>query len=406
MAPGTVKAASSPPRLLTLILLSAVSILPVNMFVPSLSNIAAELRADYTLVNLAIAGYAASTALMQLIMGPLSDRLGRRPVLLAALIIFVLASLGCGFASDIRVFLAFRLLQGAIIGGYAVSLAIIRDTSREQEAASLIGYVATAWAIAPMLGPTLGGTLNGLFGWRANFWAFGGLGLAALALCWVDLGETNKTPSNTIMAQFRTYPELFRSRRFWGYASCMAFSTGAFYAFLGGAPLVARTVFQMPPATLGAAMGSMTAGFMLGSLLSGRHASRHALTTMMIAGPIVASIGLAAGLALFTAGIAHVAALFGPCVLVGLGNGLAMPSANAGALSVRPRLAGSAAALAGALTAAGGAGVSSITGAILTEDNGARTLLGVMLLSSLMALLAALCVLWLDRHERDQGKPS
>jgi Bcr/CflA subfamily drug resistance transporter len=400
-----ISAAASPPRLFTLILLSALAVLPVNMFLPSLSNIAQEFEADYALVNLSIAGYAGIAAILQLIMAPLSDRFGRRPILLAGLAMFILASLGCALAADIWAFLVFRLLQGTIISGYAVSLAIIRDSSREREAASLIGYVAMAWAVAPMLGPMLGGVLDELFGWRASFWAFVVLGVAVLALCWVDLPETNKTPSDTIMKQFRTYPELFRSRRFWAYALCMAFSTGAFYAFLGGAPLAAKTVFEISPATLGFYMGTITAGFVLGSFLSGRYAKRYPLTTMMIAGRIVACTGLVVGLALFLAGAVRLMSFFGPCMFVGLGNGLTMPSASAGALSVRPKLAGSASGLAGALTVAGGAVISSITGAVLTEDNSAYALLGVMLLSSLTALFAALYVLWADRREL-QAKPT
>src|SRR3546814_18009678 len=95
-------------------------------------------------------------------------------------------------------------------------------------------------------------------------------GVAVFALCWVDLGETNKSPSETFMKQLWTYPELLRSRRFWGYALCMASSSGSFYAFLGGAPLVAAAVFQMSPAMPGFALGTMTAGFMLGSFLAAR----------------------------------------------------------------------------------------------------------------------------------------
>jgi Bcr/CflA subfamily drug resistance transporter len=389
----------APPRLFTLVLLSGLSVVSLNMFLPSLSNIAEEFQADYAFVNLSIAGYAGMTAVLQLVMGPLSDRFGRRPVVLAALVIFVLASLGCLLATDIWTFLVFRMMQGAIISGYAVSLAIIRDSAPAQKAASLMGYVAMAWAVAPMLGPMFGGALDELFGWRASFWAFFGFGGVVLGLCWVDLGETNKAPSETFMQQFRSYPELFRSRSFWGYALCMAFSTGAFYIFLGGAPLVAATVLEMSPATLGFYMGTITAGFVLGSFLSGRFAARHALTTMMIAGRIIACAGLILGLVLSLAGVVHVASLFGACVFVGIGNGLTMPSGSAGAMSVRPTLAGSASGLSGALTVAGGAVMSAISGAILTEANGSYALLGMMLLSSLLALATALYVLWLDRCE-------
>ncbi len=268
-------AAASPPRLFTLVLLSALSVLSLNMFLPSLSNIAEAFQADYALVNLSVAGYAGMTAVLQLIMGPLSDRFGRRPVLLVGLAIFILASLGCLLATNIWVFLLFRMLQGAIICGWVLSNAVIRDLVPAQEAASLMGYLAMAWAVAPMLGPMFGGALDELFGWRASFLAFVGFGVAILGLCWVDLGETNKAPSDTFMKQFQTYPELFRSRRFWGYSLCMAFSTGAFYAFLSGIPLVAQTVFELPPARLGVYMGTITAGFFLGSFLSGRYAKQH-----------------------------------------------------------------------------------------------------------------------------------
>jgi len=394
--------ARTPPRLLTLIVVSAMSILPVSMFLPSLPAIAADLRVEFALVNLSIAGYAASTAVLQLIMGPLSDRYGRRPVLLAGLAVFVLASVGCGLATDITTFLACRFLQGAVIAGYTVSLAVIRDTAPPGQAASLIGYVTMAWAIAPLLGPALGGVLEEAFGWRANFWLFAGLGGATLVLCWVDLGETNRHPAATILGQIRAYPELFRSRRYWGYTLCMAFAVGAFYAYLGGAPLAARAVFGMSPAMLGVAMGAATVGFILGSFLCGRYANRYPLTTTMIAGRIVACAGLAGGLALSLAGLVHPVVLFGACAILGVGNGLTIPSGNAGAMSVRPALAGTAAGLAGALMVGGGGVVSAIAGAVLTEGNVVPALLAIMLASSAAGLLAALYVRRVDR----QGGPT
>ena len=396
----TISAATSPPRLFTLVLLTWLSVLSLNMFLPSLPNIAEELQADYSLVSLSVAGYLAVTAVLQLIMGPLSDRFGRRPVLLAGLVIFFLASLGCMLANNIWAFLAFRLLQGAIISGWALSLAVIRDTTPERESASLIGYVTTAMTVAPMLGPMLGGVLDGLFGWRSNFLVYAAFGIAVFGLCWIDLGETNKTPSKTFTEQFLSYPELFRSRRFWGYALCMTFSAGAFYAFLAGAPLLAETVLALSPTQLGFYLGTTTAGFSLGSFLSGRYAKRHPLATMMIYGRIVACTGLIMGLALFLAGFVHPLSLFGATMFAGIGNGLTLPSANAGALSVRPKLSGSASGLSGALTVGGGAMLTSITGAILTVENGAYQLLGMMLLCALTALVAALFVRQIDQSEK------
>jgi Bcr/CflA subfamily drug resistance transporter len=354
---------------------------------------------DYWLASLSLAGYAAVSAILQLVMGPLSDRFGRRPVVLAGLAIFVIGSIGCALAPTIWAFLGFRVLQAAIASAYAVALAAIKDTTSKEQAASKIGYVAMAWAVAPMLGPTLGGVLDEAFGWRASFWTLAIAGAALLVLCWADPGETNMSLSSTIRQQFRAYPHLFRSRRYWAYALCMAFSVGAFYAFLTGAPLAATTKFDLTPATLGIVMGSITAGFMFGSFLSGRYAGRFPLTTTMIAGRIIACAGLAVGLILFIAGVDHVMALFGPCMFVGVGNGLTMPSASSGALSERPELAGSAAGLAASITVGGGAALSSITGALLTESNAAYALLLIMLTSSLIALSAAYYVRILDLRE-------
>jgi len=393
------QATVTPPKLATLIVLSGLSVASLNMFLPSLANIAAEFETSYALVSLSIAGYAAMTAVLQLIMGPLSDRFGRRPVILAGLVIFCLASLGCLLATDVATFLAFRMLQAAIIAGYAVSRAVIRDTSGAQQAASLMGYIAMAWALAPMLAPMFGGALDELFGWRATFWAFLCLGLAVFALCWVDLRETNRTPSETLIQQFRTYPELFRSRRFWGYTLCLTFSAGGFYAFLAGAPLVAAVMFDISPARLGVYIGSITVGFIFGSFLAGRLSAQHALTTMMIAGRAVACAGMLLGLLILSAGIVHEVTLFGACICYGIGNGITMPSSTSGAMSVRPRLAGSASGLSGALTVAGGAATSAVTGAVLTAENAAHGMLGMMLLSAALGLAAALYVVWVDRSE-------
>ncbi len=391
--------ATTPPRLGTLILLTGLATLSLNMFLPSLAAMAVDFDVGYAVISLSIAGYVAVTAALQLIIGPLSDRFGRRPVLLAAMVLYTVASLVCALTTDIVVFLAFRVVQGVIIAGWTVSLAIVRDTKPANEAASTIGYISMVMAVAPMVGPLAGGLLDELFGWRANFIAFSAMGLGVLALCWVDLGETNTARTGGFAAQVRAYPELLGSRRFWGCALCMALSTGAFYAFLAGAPLVATAVFDMSTATLGAAMGSITAGFVFGSFLSGRLAKRQALTTMMIAGRLVACTGLLAGLVILMAGFMHVGLLFGATLFVGIGNGLTTPSASAGALSVRPHLAGSASGLFGALSAVVGALLTVITGALVTAAPGTFVLLAIMLTASFLALLAALYVRRADKPD-------
>ncbi|MEM6932410.1 MAG: multidrug effflux MFS transporter [Pseudomonadota bacterium] len=382
--------AKSPPALLTLILLTAFSTLTLNMFLPSLANIAIDLNADYALVSLAVAMYLGTTAVIQLIVGPLSDRLGRRPVLLWALVVFTGASIVCALSQDVWTFLIFRMLQGGMIAGYALSLAIVRDTTTERRAAGLIGYISMAMAVAPMLGPMLGGLLDTVFGWRANFWFYAVSGAALLCLCWLDLGETHDSGQSAATDRAAETRALLGSSKFWACTLCGTFSTAAFYVFLAGAPLVAATSFEVSTAVLGVYIGSITAGFMTGGFISGRLAPRHDPNTMMIAGRCVACGGLLLGLTFISSGIITPITYFGTTIFVGLGNGITMPSSSAGAMSVRPKLAGTAAGLNGAFIVAGGAVFTTLTGLVVTPENGTHLLHVLMFTTSFLGLLAAL----------------
>ncbi|MGV6805554.1 MAG: multidrug effflux MFS transporter [Ruegeria sp.] len=391
--------AQSPPALITLIFSTALSVLSLNMFLPSLAHMATDLNTEYALMNLSIAGYLAVSAVLQLILGPMSDRFGRRPVILFCMSVFALASLGCVLADSIWVFLGFRLMQAAVVGGSVLSAASIRDQYPPNEAASKLGYVAMAMALAPMLGPMLGGTLDMLFGWRAGFVFYTGAGAALLMQLWMDMGETNHSRSATFGAQLREYPHLFRARRFWGYALCAAFSIGGFYSFITGAPLVAAAWFDLSPAMLGLGIGIITGGFMVGNFVTGRIAARTRLTTMILTGRIIASIGPFCGLLLFLGGQGSVWVFFGSAIFVGFGNGLTNANASAGVMSVRPQLAGSAAGLSGAMIVALGAIITSITGALVSPENGPYLVLSMMATSSFLGLVAVLYVRWVDARE-------
>ncbi len=393
------RAAQTPPTLITLIFATALSVLSLNMFLPSLAHMSEDFAVDYGLVNLSVAGYLAVSAILQLIMGPLSDRYGRRPVLLICMTIFVCASIGCALAESIWLFLGFRLLQAAVVAGSVLSSASIRDQYPPNEAASKLGYVAMAMALAPMLGPMLGGALDMLFGWRAGFVLYSLLGAGLLTLLWFDMGETNINRSSTFAAQLREYPHLFRARRFWGYALCAAFSIGGFYSFITGAPLVAAAWFDLSPAMLGLGIGIITGGFMVGNFITGRIAARTRLTTMILIGRIVASTGPFLGLLLFLGQLGSVWVFFGSAICVGFGNGLTNANASAGVMSVRPKLAGSAAGLSGAMIVALGAVLTSMTGAFVNAENGPYLVLGMMSGSSFIGLLAVLYVRRVDRLE-------
>jgi Bcr/CflA subfamily drug resistance transporter len=387
-------ATAKAPHLVTLIFLSGLSVASLNLFLPSLQNIAADFRVDYARVTLAIAGYAAVAAVLQLIVGPISDRFGRRPVILGGLAIFSAASAGCLLATDFTTFLFFRMLQAVIISGATVSRAVIMDSYGARKGAGVMGYVAMVWALAPMVAPMAGGILDELFGWRADFWTFLSIGLALLALCWFDLTETNSNRSESMLSQMRTYPELFRSGPFWGYTLCTAFSTSAFYVFLGGVPVVASAVFGITPGKLGFYIAIITLGFIIGSFVAGRFSTRHRLSTMMLVGRVIGCGALVLSLILLSLGIVPELVVFGAVAGVGIGNGVSAPSSNAGTMAVRPKLAGSASGLSGALTNAVGAVVAAITGALITADNAAFVMLAMMLLVTAVGSAAAVYVRW------------
>ncbi|WP_348540475.1 multidrug effflux MFS transporter [Shimia sp. R9_3] len=389
----------SPPHLNTLVLLTAMSVLSLNMFLPSMAAIAAEFDVDYAVANLSLGGFLAITVILQVVIGPLSDRYGRRPVMLWGLAIFTFGSAGCLWAASIEGFLFWRMLQTAGVVGIALSRAVVRDMHGPQEAASKLGYISMVMAIAPMLGPTVGGLLHESFGWRASFVVYLVMGFGLLALCWRDLGETNTDRAATMGEQFATYPALLKSRRFWGYALCSGFSVGAFYVHITGSVLVGAEVFGLSPSSVGMSVGAIAIGFSFGSYLSGKLAQRLPLWILILSGRVVGLFGLLLGLVIVLAGFVHPVTFTSAVIFVGIGNGLTLPSTNSGAMSVRPKLAGSASGLSGAMSVAIGAVMTSVTGAVLTPQNGVLLLYGLMIGCVAISLICAIYVRWLDIKE-------
>jgi DHA1 family bicyclomycin/chloramphenicol resistance-like MFS transporter len=285
------------------------------------------------------------------------------------------------------------MLQATVAAGIALGRAIVRDMVPMSQAASLLGYVTMGMALVPMIAPTVGGLLDEALGWQAVFAFVFVFGAAVTALVWADLGETNRTPSTSFAAQFRAYPELLRSQTFWGYSLSAALASGSFFVFLGGGPWVATEVLGMGPAQVGLHFGFISVGYMLGNFLSGRLATRLGLHRMMLSGAVAGVMGVVLALVVFWLGFATPATFFGTMLFIGLGNGLLLPSANAGIVSVQPHLAGSASGLGGAMMIGAGAALSSLAGALLGPGTGAWPLLWVMLATALLCLAATVHLL-------------
>lgn len=379
---------TTPPHIATLILLAGVSAMVMNMFLPSLPNMTAYFETEYRLMQLSVALYLAVSAIMQTVIGPISDNLGRRNVLMWGIGLFMLATLGCIYAPNAEVFLFFRMCQAVIAVAMVLSRAIIRDLYDQDHSASMIGYVTMGMAIVPMISPFFGGLLDEVFGWKSVFWLFFLIGGLLLWLVHKDVGETAQPSSKSLIGQFKEYPELLRSPRFWGYSLAAAFCSGSFFAYLGGAPFVGTQVFGMSPSVLGFFFGAPAVGYFIGNGLSGRFATRFGVNRMVLWGSIANVFGTVLSLCIFVVGLGTPLSFFGMMTFVGLGNGLVIPNATAGMLSVRPHLAGTASGLGGAIMIGGGAALSALAGLLLTPETGAFPLLYIMCITGVCALFA------------------
>ncbi|MDO5648247.1 multidrug effflux MFS transporter [Paracoccus sp. (in: a-proteobacteria)] len=387
----------TPPHILTLVVLSGLAALSMNVFLPSLPGMARYFGVDYRVMQLSVTAYLGASAALQLLVGPLSDRFGRRPVTIGALLIFLGATLGSLLAPTAGWFLVFRIAQAVVATCMVLSRAAVRDMVAGDRAASMIGYVTMGMSLVPMIAPSIGGALDEAFGWKANFSMLGLAGAAVLVLVWFDMGETAQAGGTPLRQQFRSYPLLARSVRFWGYCLTATLSSGAFFAYLGGAPFVGEVVFHLTPAQVGSWFAAPSVGYLAGNFLSGRWAARVGVNRMVFMGALITAGAMIPALLADLAGVLRPLIFFGAVAVMGLGNGLVLPSANAGMMSVRPELAGTASGLGGAMIIGGGALLAGLTAALLTETSGATPLLAIMSGSGLGGIAA---IWWVIRRER------
>ncbi|MFN4202022.1 MAG: Bcr/CflA family efflux MFS transporter [Tabrizicola sp.] len=384
---------TTPPKIVTLILIAGLSALTMNIFLPSLPGMAVWYGVPYGVMQQSVALYLLLSALLQIVIGPVSDRYGRRAVLIWSLVLFLLATLGTLLAPTATWFLVFRMAQAVIAAGMVLSRAVVRDMVADERAASMIGYVTMGMSLVPMIGPVIGGVLDDLYGWQANFALLLILGLATLALVWADLGETATLSRVSLMDQVRSYPALFASRRFWGYTLAAAFASGCFFAYLGGAPYVGDKIFGLSSTEVGALFALTAIGYAAGNFLAGRYSVRIGMNRMILIGCMVTSAGLALLTLLTFAGLSGPVVFFGLTVFMGLGNGICLPNANAGMLSVRPDLAGTASGLGGAILIGGGAALAAIAGILLGPGSSELPLILLMLASSIASVVAIFFVM-------------
>ncbi len=384
-------------RAVTLTALVAYGPISTDLYLPSLPAMQQAFGTDIAAVQLTLTAFVWGFAVAQLAYGPLSDRFGRRPVLLGGLVIYLVASLGCLAATTIEGLIAGRFLQAlGACAGPVLGRAVVRDLYGPVDSGRMLAYMGTAMALIPAAAPSLGGVLEVAFGWRANFVALAVFGALVLGLTWFALPESHferdaeATRPRRVLSNFAT---LLRHR---AYLACTLAVSAAFaglFAFISGSPFVLIEVLGLPPERFGLGFLAAVVGFMGGSFLSGRLLPRFGSARLVTAG---CALCLAGGLGMLVPallGIATLASVLVPCWLYFSGAGLAIPVGFAAALAPFPRMAGAASSLLGFLQM----GLGGVAGMLVGHfhDGSPRPMALVMALGGAVALMA--CLAWTGR---------
>jgi DHA1 family bicyclomycin/chloramphenicol resistance-like MFS transporter len=331
--------------------------LSIDMFLPSLPAMTAAFGSDAATAQLTVTLFLAGLAASQLAWGPLSDRLGRRRVLLAGLAVYATAGTACAFAPTMGLLIAARVVQALGAGsGPVIARAVVRDLYAPERAARVLAAMGTAQALTPILAPILGGWVHVLAGWRAVFVVLGAFGAAFLVTAWRVVPETNVYAGAPAAGERGRAADLLRHPRYVAYVAAAALMFGGQFAFITGSSFALITILGVSPTVYGVCFGAVAAGLMAGNAVSVRVGPRLGIDAMIRGGTL---IGTAAGLVmagLAWAGVASVASVVAPMFCYAFGLGWVLPNAMAGAVGPFPRMAG---------LAAAGAGFVQLTGSAL-----------------------------------------
>jgi DHA1 family bicyclomycin/chloramphenicol resistance-like MFS transporter len=328
--------------------------------------------------------------------GPLSDRFGRRPVLIAGVAVYVAATVVCLFSPSIEPLIAARFVQGlGACAGPVLGRAVVRDVFGAERAGRVLSYMSMAMAVAPAVGPVLGGYLEVAFGWRAAFTVLLAFSAACLAGLIFLLPETNpeKLPHATRFgALLRNYASLLGHRVYLGYVLCASFGYSGIFIYISGSSFVLIDGLGLSPDIYGYCFAAAVVGYMCGAFASGRLGKRWPLDRMIGYGLVICLTAgaLAAGFAFAVAfaGVAEVATVVAPFALFLAGAGLVLPNSVAGSLGPFPRIAGSASALLGFVQMLVASGIGFTLGQL--QDGTPRAMGALLLLVGLAGGLSYL----------------
>ncbi|TFZ01022.1 multidrug effflux MFS transporter [Ramlibacter rhizophilus] len=341
----------SPWLTVNLIAQFAFGLVAMTICLPSMQDWPRLFAASQASVQLTFSVYVIAYGVMQLVYGALSDRLGRKPVLMAGLVVAIVASVLATMAPTIAWLIAARGLQGAGAAAcMVVGRALVQDLFDAHERTRTTAFIGMTMGLCPPAATLLGGQLHVHVGWAANFWFMAMLGLALLFAAWKGLPSPARRPAGEDRGSWRDsvagYARLARVPAFLAYVAILAGSTATFYTFLAGAPIVLGG-YGVGPKEIGWYLMSIPIAYMLGNWLTTRLVSRLGDRRLMNAGQALALLGLLLTLAVGIAGWRSPWALALPLMVLGVGHGLLVPPALVGTVGLLPALAGSAAAVTG-----------------------------------------------------------
>ena len=333
--------------------LSAVGPLTTDMYLPSLPDIARLLGASSAQVQLTISAYLIGFAAGQIIYGPVSDRHGRKPVLIGAIALYCAASLACALSTSIEMLIvarAFQALGGS--GGIVLTRAIVRDIYSGAHAGRELSVIGSVMALAPVLAPVLGGLIQTAFGWRMTFLALVGAGFAGAAVVWALLPETLNTRATepvSLPSMLRSYRIVGRNRAYLAYLSITAASYAGLFAWISGSAFVLQDLYGLAPFDFGVAFALGSVGYMAGSAIAARLVIRLGLDGVLGLGGCACAAGGLAMVAAVAFGLMSSMSLVLPMAVYLSGLGMVLPQGIAGAMTPFPERAGAASSLFGFL---------------------------------------------------------
>jgi MFS transporter, DHA1 family, multidrug resistance protein len=352
--------------------LSAFGPLTTDMYLPSLPDIARLLDASTAQGQLTISSYLIGFAVGQIIYGPVSDRHGRKPVLLAAIALYCAASLACALSTSIEMLIAARAVQAlGGSGGIVLARAIVRDLYSGDRAGRELAVIGAVMALAPVLAPIAGGALQTGFGWRSVFFTLVAAGLAGAGIVWWLLPETltQRTAEPISLSSIAaSYRAVGRDPAYLAYVGLATMSFAGLFAWISGASFVLQDLYGLTPFAFGFAFAVGSVGYMTGSLLSAHLTRWLGLDRIIGIGGVVIAAGGLGIIAAVALGFASAASLVLPMAIYLAGMGMVLPQSFAGAMTPFPERAGAASSLLGFIQQSVAAVFGAIVGVLLGQS--------------------------------------